>query len=151
MRASSTENIGRLRRLLKDLDPRHRMTAQKLSFLETPPPGMDLKNICLRTRLGVLDILSEVFGVGDFARLRANAREVILGGRVVRVMSIGDLIAGKEALARDKDLLVAKELRASRFASRKAGTSGCLRIAEPQPCSANAWRMAGLWIVGTTI
>ena len=112
MRASSTENIGRLRRLLKDLDPRHRMTAQKLSFLETPPPGTELKNIYLRTRLGVLDILSEVFGVGDFARLRANAREVMLGGRVVRVMSIGDLIAGKEALARDKDLLVAKELRA---------------------------------------
>lgn len=39
----SQENIERLRRLLKDLDPRHRMTAQKLSFLETPPPGTELK------------------------------------------------------------------------------------------------------------
>lgn len=108
----STENIERLRRLLKDLDPRHRMTAQKLSFLETPPPGTDLKNLYLRTRLGVLDVLSEVFGVGDFERLKVNAQEVTLGGKAVRVMSIHDLIAGKEALARDKDLLVAKELRA---------------------------------------
>ena len=108
----SAENIERLRRLLKDLDPRHRMTVQKLSFLETPAPGTELKNIYLRTRLGVLDILSEVFGVGDFERLKVNAREVMLGEKVVRVMSIHDLIAGKEALARDKDLLVAKELRA---------------------------------------
>ena len=93
-------------------DPRHRMTAQKLSFLETPPPGTELKNLYLRTRLGVLDVLAEVFGVGNFERLKVNAREVTLGGKVVRVMSLGDLIAGKEALARDKDLLVAKELRA---------------------------------------
>ena len=107
----SRDNVERLRRLLKDLDPRHRMTAQKLSFLETPPPGAELKNIHLRTRLGVLDVLSEVLGVGDFERLKARAREVSLAGKTVRVISIHDLIAAKEALARDKDLLVAKELR----------------------------------------
>ena len=108
----SPENIDHLRRLLKDLDQRRRMTAQKLSFLETPHPGTELKNIYLRTSLGVLDILSEVFGVGGFERLKVDAREVTLGGKTVRVMSIHDLIAGKEALGRDKDLLVAKELRA---------------------------------------
>ncbi len=108
----SPDNIERLRRLLKDLDPRHRMTAQKLSFLETPPPGTELKNVYLRTRLGVLDVLSEVLGVGDFKRLNDQAREVMIAEKRVRVISLQDLIAAKEALARDKDLLVAKELRA---------------------------------------
>lgn len=57
-------------------------------------------------------MLSEVLGVGDFERLKSRAREVSLAGKSVRVISIHDLIAAKEALARDKDLLVAKELRA---------------------------------------
>jgi predicted nucleotidyltransferase len=108
----SPENIERLRRLLKDLDPRHRMTAQKFSFLETPPPGTELKNIYLRTRMGVLDISSEVMGVGGFERLKASAQQVTLGAKSIHVMSLRDLIVAKEALARDKDLLVAKELRA---------------------------------------
>ncbi len=108
----SPDNIERLRRLLKDLDPRHRMTAQKLSFLETPPSGTELKSVFLRTRLGVLDVLSEVLGVGDFKRLKDQAREVMIAEKRVRVISLQDLIAAKEALARDKDLLVAKELRA---------------------------------------
>jgi hypothetical protein len=88
------------------------MTAQKLSFLETPPPGTELKSVFLRTRLGVLDVLSEVLGVGDFKRLKDQAREVMIAEKRVRVISLQDLIAAKEALARDKDLLVAKELRA---------------------------------------
>jgi hypothetical protein len=88
------------------------MTAQKLSFLETPPPGTELKNIYLRTRMGVLDISSEVMGVGGFERLKASAQQVTLGAKSIHVMSLRDLIVAKEALARDKDLLVAKELRA---------------------------------------
>lgn len=126
----SPENIERLRRLLKDLDPRHRMTAQKLSFLETPPPGTELKNIYLRTRLGVLDVLSEVLGVGGFERLNAQAREMRLGGKTVRVMSIQDLIAAKETLARDKDLLVAKELRV--IALREQGDLGAFPLPESE-------------------
>lgn len=108
----SPENIERLRHLLRELDPRHRMTAQKLSFLDTPPPGTELRNIYLRTRLGVLDVLSEVMGVGGFERLKASAQQVALGSKFIHVMSLRDLIVAKEALARDKDLLVAKELRA---------------------------------------
>ena len=108
----SPENIERLRHLLKELDPRHRMTAQKLSFLDTPPPGTELRNIYLRTRLGVLDVLSEVMGVGGFEQLMASAQQVTLGAKSIHVMSLRDLIVAKETLARDKDLLVAKELRA---------------------------------------
>lgn len=117
----SGDNIERLRGLLRDLDPRHRMTTQKLSFLDSPPPGTELKNIYLRTKLGVLDVLSEVLGVGDFNRLKTQAREVVISGQSVRVISIRDLIASKETLAREKDLLVAKELRAIELRQREGG------------------------------
>jgi predicted nucleotidyltransferase len=104
-------NIARLRTALADLNPRHRMTPAKHSFLEIPPIGAPLKNIYLRTELGVLDIISEVVGVGDFAAIRERAEWQELGGRRMRVLSLRDLIACKETLRRDKDLLVAKELR----------------------------------------
>lgn len=115
----SEENIARLRVALRDLNPQHRMTPQQLSFLVVPPPGTPLKNLYLRTDLGVVDILSSVLGVGDFARLRAGAELVEMDGRKFAVMSLDDLIAAKEALGREKDLLTAKELRA--IAAKRAG------------------------------
>ena len=39
------ENVGRLRDALRDLDPRHRMTAEKVSFLDQPPPGTSMRNL----------------------------------------------------------------------------------------------------------
>lgn len=108
---SSDENVGKLREVLGDLDPRHRRTAQKLSFLDLPPPGVPLKNLYLRTRLGVVDVITEVLGVGDYERLREKALSVSVGGKRVRVIALEDLITAKEALARGKDLLAAKELR----------------------------------------
>lgn len=118
--ALTDENVSKLREALGDLDPRHRMTPQKLSFLDVPPPGTSLKNLYLRTRLGVVDIITEVIGVGDFERLCAKAQVVTIGGRRVRVIAIDDLIMAKETLARGKDLLVAKELRL--IAVRKSPT-----------------------------
>jgi predicted nucleotidyltransferase len=105
------ENVAKLREVLKDLNPRHRMTAQKLSFLDLPPPGTPLENLYLRTEMGVVDVITEVIGVGDYERLRAKAPTMMMGGKPVRVIAMEDLITSKETLARGKDLLVAKELR----------------------------------------
>lgn len=108
----SPENIERLRRALADLNPRHRMTPQRLSFLSYPPSGHPVQNLYLVTDAGVVDVLSSVLGVGDFARLRAKADVLSVDGRNYAVMALEDLIAAKEALGREKDLLTAKELRA---------------------------------------
>jgi len=108
----SQENIERLRRALADLNPRHRMTPQRLSFLTHPPAGQPVQNLYLVTDAGVVDVLSSVLGVGDFARLRAKADMLAVEGRNYAVMALEDLIAAKEALGREKDLLTAKELRA---------------------------------------
>lgn len=70
------ENLEKLRRALADWNPRHRMLPQRLSFLEHPPEGESIQNLYLQTDRGVIDVLSSVLGVGDFARLQQSAETV---------------------------------------------------------------------------
>ena len=105
------ETVAKLRTILADWHPKHRLTPQKLSFLEFPTQG-PVENLYLETDFGVVDILSSVLGVGDFARLRESAEAFAIGGRTYQVISLEDLIVAKEAVGREKDLLAAKELRA---------------------------------------
>lgn len=106
------ENVERLRETLKDLHPRHRMTPEQLSFLQVPKPGEPVNNLYLNTDWGVVDILSSVLGLGDFERLKAKAEQFEIGGNRCRLIALEDLIAAKDAMGRDKDVLAAKELRA---------------------------------------
>lgn len=108
----SAENVARLRHAFRDLRPTHRLTPQRLSFLENPEAGVGMKNLYLETELGPIDFLGSILGIGEFERVRAASIEVELFGRRCRVISIQDLIQAKEALGRDKDLIAAKELRA---------------------------------------
>jgi predicted nucleotidyltransferase len=110
----TAENVQKLRSAFRDVHPAHRLTSQKLSFLENPEPGVEVHNLYLRTDLGPLDVLGSILGVGDFERIRGQAAEVELFGRRCRVISLDDLIRAKEALGREKDQLAAKELRAIR-------------------------------------
>ena len=105
-------NVEKLRSSLRDLHPPRRHNPNKLSFLDNPAPGTLIRNLYLNTDLGPLDLLSEITGVGDYDRVASRAVEVEMFGHRVRVIGLEDLIAAKEALGRDKDLLAAKELRA---------------------------------------
>ena len=116
--ALTAESVQRLRICLRDLHPRHRMTSRKLSFLDHPTAGSKLKNLYLETDWGTVDILTKIAGLGDFARVRAQAMEIDLFDRKIRVLSLEDLIQAKEALGREKDLLAVKELRAIAAKSR---------------------------------
>jgi predicted nucleotidyltransferase len=104
-------NIERLRSILKDLHPRHRMTPQRISFLQVPKPGEKVSNLYLETDWGVIDILSSVLGLGDIEQLKLKAEPFEIEGRQCRLISLDDLIKAKEAMGREKDLLAAKELR----------------------------------------
>lgn len=108
----SAENVAKLRVALVDQNPVHRITPQRLSFLQYPPEGETVANLYLETDAGVLDVLGNVLGVGGYQELMRGAAEIPLFGRRVRVIGLEDLIRAKEALGREKDLLVAKELRA---------------------------------------
>jgi predicted nucleotidyltransferase len=108
------DTIERLRDAFREMHPVHRLSSPKQSFLDVPESGATLENLYLDTDLGTLDLLSRITGVGDYARVARDAVEVELFGQRVRAISLDDLIAAKEALGRDKDLIAAKELRAIR-------------------------------------
>src|SRR5437867_2005345 len=119
----SNEAVEKLRVVLAQWNPKHRMTPQQLSFLEFPKTG-PVQNLYLRTDAGVIDILSSVLGVGDFQRLKKNAEAFEIDGRVYHVISLDDLIIAKEAMGREKDLLAAKELRVIAAERRKRENRG---------------------------
>jgi hypothetical protein len=106
------DNIELLRETLKDLNPHHRMTPQRLSFLTVPKPGETVSNLDLQTDWGVVDILSSISGVGNFALIKENSETFDMAGRTCNVISLSDLVLAKEFMGREKDLLAAKELRA---------------------------------------
>lgn len=108
----SRENVAKLRDVLRDVNPTHRQTPQRLSFLDNPAADVEVKNLYLGTTLGPVDILGSIKGVGDYARVREASVEIDIFGHRCRVISIEDLIRAKESLARPKDLLAAQELRA---------------------------------------
>lgn len=114
----TNETVEKLRAILADWHPRHRMTPQKLSFLEFPKEG-PVQSLYLETDYGMVDVLSSVLGVGDFYRLKETAENFEIRGRNYRVISLEDLIIAKEAVGREKDLLAVKELRA--IAAKRAG------------------------------
>ena len=108
----SPENVTRLRDILRDLKPVHRLTPQRLSFLDNPAADVTIRNLYLETSIGPIDFLGSIAGIGEFARVREESVEIELFGRRCRVMSIEALIRAKEAIGRPKDMLAADELRA---------------------------------------
>jgi predicted nucleotidyltransferase len=106
----STEQIDKLRQILRPLNPKHRMTPQKLSFMTNPIGNQVLNNLYLDTDLGQLDILTEVKGVGGFEEIATRSVTVEVFGYPCKIMSMDDLIASKKAMGRDKDKIVLREL-----------------------------------------
>ena len=76
----SSENLQKLRDVLRDLNPVHRIASERQSFLENPEPGVSVRNLYLQTDLGALDLLGEITGVGDLQQILASAIEVDLCG-----------------------------------------------------------------------
>lgn len=106
----SPENIEKLREILADIHPKHRTTQTKPSFLVVPDELKGINNLYLETDVGVLDLLSNIIGVGDFEEVKKSSIEVSIFGHPCKVISIDDLIKSKKTLKRPKDLVVAEEL-----------------------------------------
>ena len=54
----SREDVAKLREALRDLNPTHRLTSQRLSFLTNPDAGVPVQKLYLETEIGTVDILS---------------------------------------------------------------------------------------------
>ena len=108
----SRENLRCIETALKDLHPRHRLTADKLPLELTDALCGRLKNIYLNTDLGNLDCLSEVSGVGDYQQALRQSVSYGMSCGELRILSLDALIKSKSAVGREKDLNAVRLLQA---------------------------------------
>jgi hypothetical protein len=100
----SRENLRRIEAAVKDLHPRHRLTANKLPLELTDDLCDSLKNLYLNTDLGILDCLSTVAGIGDYEQVLQQSIPHFMSYGEFRILSLDALIAAKSAVGRGKDL-----------------------------------------------
>ncbi|MBI4324496.1 MAG: nucleotidyltransferase [Chloroflexi bacterium] len=106
------ENLRRLEAAVKDLNPVHRLTANKLPFALTDELCHSLKNVYLRTDLGKLDCLGSVQGVGDYELVLKHSVVFQFSYGNFRILDLDTLITSKEAIGRARDLEAVRQLRA---------------------------------------
>ncbi len=99
------QNLVRLEKALAGLNPVHRQTPQRLPFSVAGDFPRGLKNVYLRTDLGVLDCLGEIKGVGSFAEVNRQSVVVDLPIGPCRILSLSALIQAKSAMDRTQDKL----------------------------------------------
>jgi len=106
----SEENLMRIQKAFADLHPVHRARPD-MPLQLTPVPCAGLKNLYLKTDLGVVDCLGEVLGIGNFDKVLKNSIEVELPYGKCRILDIEALIRAKEAMNRDHDRITVKHLK----------------------------------------
>jgi len=112
--ATDTANLGRLGALLVSLDARLRGVDDDLPFVPDVRTLRRPQILTLTTRTGDLDLLVNPPGAPTYAALHRRADAIDLDGTMVRVASIEDLIAMKQAAGRPQDALDLESLTAAR-------------------------------------
>ena|SRR5437868_5433400 len=106
----SETNLMRIQNALADLHPVHR-SRPDMPLKLTPEQCATLKNLYVKTDIGVLDCLGEILGVGDFDQVEKHAVELDVPSGKCRVLDLDTLIVAKQAVGRDRDLLAVKHLK----------------------------------------
>lgn len=105
-------NMQALLDALRDLHPCWRMTPARPPLSQNAVQLATYQNLYLVTDFGILDVLSEITGVGDFAEVNRYAIDTRFGDVCCRVLDLPALIRAKRALGRPADLRAAIELEA---------------------------------------
>ncbi len=74
------------------------MMIPKKSFLELPEDLNGINNLYLSTDAGVLDLIGQVVGVGDFSEVSKSAIKISILGNECKIISLNDLIKCKKTL-----------------------------------------------------
>jgi hypothetical protein len=106
----SEANLRRIQKAFADVHPVHR-SRPDLPLALTPEQCEGLKNLYLKTDLGIVDCLGEVLGVGDFESALKHSVELELPFGSCRVLDFEALIRAKEAMNRDHDRIAVRQLR----------------------------------------
>lgn len=99
-----------LLRALEGTNPRERMTPLRPALSSDPLRYVGYRNLDITTDEGVIDFLGEITGLGGYDQVAEHAITLAIADFSVRVVGLEDLIRAKRALARPKDLRVAREL-----------------------------------------
>jgi hypothetical protein len=105
-------NLAALGELLVELEGRLKGVTEDIPFVPDAATLKRVEVLTLVTSLGELDVLAKPSGAPKYDALRRNADRFDVGGFVVRVAGIEDLIAMKRAAGRDKDRADVAELEA---------------------------------------
>lgn len=81
-----------------------------LPFTVTPQFCAGLKNVYLKTDLGVLDCLGSVLGIGDYDEVFRRSIEVKISGGSIRIIALEALIEAKQAMGRPRDVMAVQML-----------------------------------------
>ena len=108
----NAQNLYHIELAVKDLHPYHRMAANPLPLELTDELCSRLKNLYLKTDLGMLDCLSEVAGIGGYAQALARSVPLRLSYGEFRMLDIDALIDAKQAVGRERDIEAVRFLRA---------------------------------------
>jgi hypothetical protein len=103
-------NLMRVEKAFADLHPVHR-SRPDLPLQLTPEQCATLKNLYLKTDLGIVDCLGEVLGVGTFDEVLQHSIEVELPYGKCRILDLDTLIRAKEAMNRDHDRITVRYLQ----------------------------------------
>lgn len=102
-------NIGRLVGALEEIGVRLRGAPDDVPFILDARTIENGANFTFETPFGDFDILGDAAGMRPFEKLFAASEEIEVGGLVIRVASISDLIAMKSAANRSKDKVMVEE------------------------------------------
>ena len=100
--------------MIAPLDPYLRRALPGLPFRFDLPTLQAGLNFTLVTRLGALDLLSELIGAGTYEALLPQSVVVPMLGLSVRCLSLGQSIATKRAVGRPRNLDALAELEVIR-------------------------------------
>ena len=121
--AGGRDNYARLSAALTDLDAKVRAQGTDPLPFSHDADSLAAANIWnLTTKFGDLDITVTPLGTQGYDDLVKDSIEVTIGGGVVRLASLADIVRSKEAAGRDKDrraLPVLRELVARQLKSRR--------------------------------
>jgi hypothetical protein len=106
------DNLKKLAKALRPYHPRLRDLPPDLPFIWDETTLHNGTIFTLSTDLGVIDLLAEVSGMGDFDAVRAGSEQVPALDRTVWTLTLPSLIKAKRAAGREKDLLILPELEA---------------------------------------
>jgi hypothetical protein len=117
----SAANLLALQKALKNLNPVHRMTPQRLKLKLTAESCARFKNLYLDTDIGQIDCLGYVQGLGSYEDIRPLSEIRDIGGGLrIRVLTIDSLIKARKAMNRPRDREAVLQLDAIKKMRKKS-------------------------------